>query len=78
MKTMRILSLFISIGLIIANNCAAENAEITKGKEVYQQSCEECHGIKAIGEDPENPNGSLDIAPALNGVSFPKNKKQNS
>jgi len=68
MKATRILFFFISIGLIIANNCAAGNAEITKGQEVYEQHCEECHGIKAIGEDPKNPGGSLDIAPALNGT----------
>ena len=67
MKAMWILSFFISLGLFIANNCTAGNAEITTGQKVYEQNCEECHGVKAIGEDPENPGGTLDIAPALNG-----------
>jgi len=69
MRATRILFFLISIGLIIANNCAAENAEIPKGQEVYEQNCEECHGVKAIGEDPGKPNGSLDTAPALNGTA---------
>ena len=69
MKAIRILSLFISIGLIIANNSAAESADVMTGQKVYEQNCEECHGMKAIGEDPENPNGSLVIAPALNGTA---------
>lgn len=69
MKAIRILSFFISLGLLIANNCAAGNVEISKGQEVYEQNCQECHGVKAIGEDPENPGGTLDIAPALNGTA---------
>jgi mono/diheme cytochrome c family protein len=69
MKTIRILSLLIFIGLIITNNCAAGNEEITKGQEVYQRNCQKCHGVKAIGQDPENPNGDLNVAPALNGTA---------
>ena len=73
MKTIRILSFFLVIGLIIANNCEAGNLEITKGQEVYQQHCEDCHGLKGIGEDPKNPNGGFNsedqfVAPALNGT----------
>lgn len=67
MKGMWILFFLIPMGLIIANSCAAGNTEILKGQGVYEKHCEECHGIKAIGEDPENPNGSLETAPALNG-----------
>jgi mono/diheme cytochrome c family protein len=72
MKPIQILSFFIVIGVIFANNCAAKSSEITKGEEVYRQYCQGCHGIKAIGQDPENPNGGLNdenqyIAPALNG-----------
>jgi len=69
MKVTRILFFLIPIGLILANNCAAENAEITKGQEVFQQHCEECHGINAIGENPEHPGGDLETAPALNGTA---------
>ncbi len=73
MKVMQVLSFFVLVGLIIANNCAAGNAEITKGQEVFQQNCESCHGIKGIGQDPKNPMGGLDsenqfVAPALNGT----------
>jgi mono/diheme cytochrome c family protein len=73
MKPIWILSFLIPFGLIIANNCAAESAEKTKGQEVYQQHCEDCHGIKAIGEDPQKPQGGFNsenehIAPALNGT----------
>jgi mono/diheme cytochrome c family protein len=73
MKVTPILSFFISIGLILACNCAAGNAELTMGQEVYEQHCKDCHGIKAIGEDPEKPQGGFTdeneyIAPALNGT----------
>ena len=69
MKTMRIIFFLIPIGLIFAINCTAGNEKITKGQEVYEQNCEECHGVEAIGEDPEKPNGSLETAPALNGTA---------
>jgi mono/diheme cytochrome c family protein len=73
MKTMLTLSFFFLIGVVIVNNCAAENADITKGQEVYVQHCESCHGIKGIGQDPDNPGGGLNsenqyVAPALNGT----------
>ena len=72
MRLIPILSFFIFFGLIVANNCAAESTEISKGEAVYRQYCQGCHGIKAIGQEPENPNGGLNdenqyIAPALNG-----------
>lgn len=62
-----------SIGLIIASNCMAGSIELTQGQEVYEEHCEDCHGIKAIGEDPQKPQGGFTsenehIAPALNGT----------
>jgi mono/diheme cytochrome c family protein len=73
MKKIPILSFFILFGLIAANNCAAISSEIMQGEKVYQKYCQGCHGKKAIGQDPENPNGGLNnenqyIAPALNGT----------
>ncbi|MBC8319074.1 MAG: cytochrome c [Desulfobulbaceae bacterium] len=74
MKATQALSFLILIWLIIANNCLAGNSEITKGEKVYQEYCNDCHGIKGIGEDPKNPNGGFNsenefVAPALNGTA---------
>ena len=73
MKSIPTLSYIIFLGLIFANNCAAGSPEIAIGEKVYLQHCEECHGVKAIGENPQKPQGGFNsenehIAPALNGT----------
>jgi len=47
----------------------------TKGEKIFNRYCASCHGIGAVGEDPENhrnggkkPDGSY-YAPALNGTA---------
>ncbi len=48
-------------------------AQITEGKELFNQNCASCHGEGAVGEDPRSPKGGVKdngvyLAPALNGT----------
>jgi mono/diheme cytochrome c family protein len=52
------------IGLFIASLLYAQDfpADITRGKDVYQRNCQNCHGVRGWGDGPDAQ--ALKIAPA--------------
>ncbi len=50
-----------------SHTASAEN--IAKGKKLYENTCQECHGAGGVGEDPKDPNAKDEFgykAPPLN------------
>ncbi|MBF0280235.1 MAG: cytochrome c [SAR324 cluster bacterium] len=54
-------------------SAAPSAQEIEQGAQIFLKNCKECHGEKAIGEDPKQSKGGIKadgtyLAPALNGT----------